>query len=73
MPVAKVQVGQIWKKEETGQSFLITKLYNEALATFAVLRRTGAESEAPVRVRIERKGATQNLPGYTYAQESEEF
>ena len=73
MPVAKVQVGQIWKKEETGQSFLITKLYNEALATFAVLRRTGAESEAPVRVRIERKGTTQNLPGYTYAQESEEF
>lgn len=73
MPVSKVQVGQIWKKEETGQSFLITKLYNEALATFAVLRRTGAESEAPVRVRIERKGATQNLPGYTYAQESEEF
>ena len=73
MPVPKVQVGQVWKKDETGQTFLITKLYNEALATFAVLRKTGAESEAPVRVRVERKGATQNLPGYTYAQQSDEF
>lgn len=73
MPVSKVQVGQVWKRDETGQTFLITKLYNEALATFAVLRKTGAESEAPVRVRVERKGAQQNLPGYTYAQQSDEF
>jgi hypothetical protein len=43
------------------------------LATFAVLRKTGAESEAPVRVRVERKGTQQNLPGYTYAQQSDEF
>jgi len=73
MPVRKVQIGQVWKKSGTEETYLVTKLYQEGLGTIAVLRRTGAESEARVRVKIERSGETQLLAGFTYAQDSEEF
>jgi hypothetical protein len=73
MPVKKVQVGQVWKKDDSGDSFLITKIYTEALATFAVLRKTGAEGEPPVRIKITQAGAMANLPGFTYTQQSDDF
>jgi hypothetical protein len=73
MPRGKVQVGQVWKKDDGGESFLITKVYSEALATYAVLRRTGAETEPPLRIRVTNSGPTQTLPGYTFTQQSDEF
>jgi hypothetical protein len=73
MPLSRIQVGQIWKKEDTGDSYLVTKVYNEALATFAVLRKAGSESDAPLRVRVGRSGASPTLPGFRFAQESDEF
>ena len=73
MPARKVQVGQVWKKEGGSETFLVTKVYNEALATFAVLRKTGAETEPPIRVKISHTGGTQGLPGFSYTQESDEF
>ena len=73
MPLKKIQVGQVWKKDDTGDTYLVTKVYNEALATFAVLRKAGSESDAPLRVRVVHKGAIPGLPGFRFAQESEEF
>jgi hypothetical protein len=73
VPARKVQVGQVWKKEGAGDTFLVTKVYNEALATFAVLRKTGAETEPPIRVKVSNAGASQSLPGFSYTQESDEF
>lgn len=73
MPVKKIQVGQVWKKDDSGDTFLITKVYNEALTTFAVLRKTGSESEPPIRIKVSKSGATFNLPGFSYTQESDEF
>ena len=73
MPVRKIQVGQVWKKNGSGENYLITKVYNEALATFAVLRKAGAETEAPLRVRVVRASQGQDLPGFSFAQESDEF
>lgn len=73
MAVKKIQVGQVWKRDQGGESFLITKVYSEALATYAVLRRAGAETEPPVRVKVARSGATQTLPGFSFAQQSDEF
>ena len=73
MPVNKIQVGQVWKKVDSEETFLVTRLYAEALATFAILRPTGNESASMLRVKIERKGAAQNLPGFTMAQASDEF
>lgn len=73
MPVRKIQVGQVWKKDGSGDSFLITKIYSEALATYAVLRKAGAETEPPIRVKVCNSGPTQTLAGFTYTQESDGF
>jgi len=73
MAVRKIQVGQVWKKSDTGDSYLVTKVYSEALATYAMLRKAGAEEQARLRVKVERAGDGQNLPGFTYAQEAEQF
>jgi hypothetical protein len=73
MPVAKIQVGQVWKKDDSGESYLITKVYNEAIATYALLRKTGAEAEGTVKVKVDRRAAAQDLPGFTYTQESDQF
>lgn len=63
----------MWKKDGSNDSFLITKIYSEALATYAVLRKTGAESEPPIRIKVAKAGATASLPGYTFAQQSDDF
>jgi hypothetical protein len=69
--VSKIQIGQLWKKDGTGETFLVTRVYSEALSTMATLRKSGAESEALVRVKVERAGARQTLPGFSPAQEDE--
>jgi hypothetical protein len=69
--VSKIQIGQLWKKEGTGETFLVTRVYSEALSTMATLRKSGAESEALVRVKVERAVDGQTLPGFSPAQEDE--
>lgn len=69
----KIQVGQVWKKDDSGETFLVTKVYNEALATYAVLRKTGAEDQPPLRVKISRAGPAPDLPGFTFTQKSDDF
>jgi hypothetical protein len=71
MAAQRIQLGQVWKKLDTGETFLVTKLYNEALGTIAVLRPTGAATESMLRVRVERHGRIQSLPGFDMAQGSE--
>jgi hypothetical protein len=71
MTAKRIQIGQVWKKVGTEETFLVTKLYNEALTTIAVLRPTGAATESMIRVRVERHGDVHGLPGYTMAQENE--
>jgi hypothetical protein len=73
VPVRKIQVGQVWKKDDSGESYLITKVYNEALATYAVLRKAGAENERAEKVKVDHRGPVNLLPGFTYTQESDEF
>ena len=73
MPVGKIQVGQVWKKDDSGESYLITKIYNEAIATFALLRKTGAEAEGTIKIKVDQRGPSQALPGFTYTQESDHF
>jgi len=59
----QIRIGQVWKKVGTEETFLVTKIYNEALSTIAVLRPTGAATESMVRVRLERRGLATTLPG----------
>ena len=69
MSASKIQIGQLWKKDGTKDIYLVTKLYSEALSTMVILRKSGAENEAQVRVRVERAGAGQTIPGFSPAQD----
>ena len=71
--VSKIQVGQLWKKEGTGDIYLVTRLYSEALNTMVILRKSGAEDEMQIRVRVERAVEGQKIPGFSPAQGDEKF
>lgn len=69
--VSRIQIGQLWKKDGTRDIYLVTRVYSEALSTMATLRRSGAENEAQIRVKVERAAGGQTLPGFSPAQEDE--
>jgi len=69
MTVTKIQIGQLWKKSDTGEIFLVTRIYSEALSTIVVLRKSGAESEATIRVKADKTPQGQNIPGFIPAQD----
>jgi hypothetical protein len=69
MAPVKIQIGQLWKKDATGDIYLVTRVYSEALSSVAVLRKSGSESEPFLRVKIERSADGQTLPGYSPAQD----
>ena len=71
MGARKIQIGQLWKKNETGDTFLVTRVYNEALSTFVVLRKSGSEGEDLVRVKAEQTPQGQGLPGFVPAVEDD--
>ncbi|HMI51657.1 MAG TPA: hypothetical protein VK525_09100 [Candidatus Saccharimonadales bacterium] len=73
MSVSKIQIGQLWKKDGTGDTYLVTRVYTEALSTIVVLRKSGSENEPLVRARVERTSEGQNMPGFSPAQEDEKF
>jgi len=74
MAVKAIQPGQIWRHDNTGKTYLVTKVYKEALAQYAMLRP--ADSHVPsesVRVHIKKIADGVTLPGYTFAQDGQEF
>lgn len=73
MPDRRIQPGQIWKKDDTGETFIVTKVFTEALATYAVLRKTGAESESRLRVKVTRTAEGQGIVGFSLATGTEDF
>jgi hypothetical protein len=70
--VKSIQLGQVWRQDQSGQDYLVTKVYNEVFSQFAILRL--AESNAPdvptVRVKASKGPQGFSLPGYTFTQES---
>ena len=71
MSVTKIQVGQVWRKVNTEETFLVTRLYTEVLATIAVLRPAGNETAAMLKVKIARTPGGQTIPGFSMAQDSD--
>jgi hypothetical protein len=67
----KIQVGQVWKNNESGETYLITRIFAEALATFAMLRSTKDDKAKPLRVKVSRAAGGMALPGYSPTQSSE--
>jgi hypothetical protein len=73
MSVKKIQIGQLWRKNDTGDVYLVTRIYSEALSTIVVLRKSGAEDEALTRLRAENTPKGPGIPGYSPAQDEENF
>ena len=71
MAVKSIQLGQVWRKDDTGKDYLVTKLYNEVFSQYAVLRP--AEVTAPdaptVRVKVAKTAEGASLPGFAFTQE----
>jgi hypothetical protein len=73
MSVRKIQIGQLWKRDGTGETYLVTRVYTEALSTIVVLRKSGAEEESQMRIKVERTSDGQNIPGFAPAMDDDSF
>jgi hypothetical protein len=73
MSAAKIQIGQLWKQDGTGDIYLVTRIYSEALNTMVILRKSGSEKEAHTRVRVERTPKGQTIPGFSPAMDNEKY
>ena len=73
MPTTTIQLGQLWKLNETGDTWLVTKIYSEAFSSYAMLRKVGGTDAEVRRVKVDKSAEAATLPGYTFAQESEAF
>jgi len=71
MSTRKIQIGQLWKKLDSGETFLVTRVYTEALSTMVVLRKSGAEDQSLVRLKIENTPQGQSIPGFIPAMEDD--
>ncbi len=75
MSVKSIQLGQVWRNDASGQNFLVTKLYSEVFAQYAMLRHADATAASgeTVRVKVQKSPEGATLPGYTFTQDSQEF
>jgi hypothetical protein len=69
--VKSIQLGQVWRKDDDGRDYLVTKVYSEVFSQYAMLRP--AEVTAPdaptVRVKVTKGAQGASLPGFTFTQE----
>jgi hypothetical protein len=66
MAKASVAPGQIWRANDSGVHYLVTRMYSELFDEFAVLRRAdGAGANQTVRVKIRKNDPQGPMPGYT--------
>ena len=71
MAVNSIQLGQVWRSDNDGQDYLVTKVYNEVFTQYAMLRLAGITApEAPtLRVKVAKSAQGATLPGYAFTQE----
>jgi len=75
MAVKAIQLGQVWRSETDAQNYLVTKVYSEVFAQFAMLRKADstAASADSVRIKVQKTGDGVTLPGYVFTQDSDSF
>ena len=73
VPVSSIQLGQLWKLNDSGETWLVTKVYSEAFASYAMLRKVGGADADVRRVKVDKSSQGASLPGYTFAQEADAF
>ena len=71
MAVKSIQLGQVWRNDENGQNYLVTKVYSEVFSQFAMLRPadSSARTAETVRVKVQKSDEGATLPGYTFTQQ----
>ena len=62
MAVASIQLGQLWRLNETGDNWLVTKLYSEVFASYAVLRKVDGSDQEVRRVKVEKSAEELRFP-----------
>jgi hypothetical protein len=72
MAVKAIQLGQVWREEASGQSFLVTKLYSEVFSQYAMLRPADASAPSAEtrRIKVSKTPQGMLLPGYVFTQDS---
>ena len=73
MAVSSIMSGQIWQLQATGDNWLVTKVYSEVFASYAVLRRVGGGDDEVRRVKVERATEGVGLPGFIFTQDADAF
>ena len=69
MASQKILLGQVWKKDGTDETYLITKIYSEVFTTYAVLLKIGGEER--LRIKVQKSGDARLLPGFTNTQDAQ--
>jgi hypothetical protein len=70
MNVKKVSPGQMWKNQQTGEIFVVTSLYKDVLASFAMLRAANpGAAESNKRAKVLRIEGGESLVGFTIAEQ----
>ncbi len=75
MAVKSIQLGQVWRNDQTSQNYLVTKVYNEVFTQYAMLRQADAQAANvdTIRVKVQKTNDGATLPGYTFTQDSQDF
>ena len=73
MAVASILLGQVWQLQATGDNWLVTKVYSQVFASYAVLRKVGGRDEDIRRVKVERATEGVGLPGFVFTQDADAF
>ncbi len=71
--VSTIQLGQLWQFNETGENWIVTKMYSEVFSSYAMLRKVGGADADVRRVKVDKSAEGVSLPGFTFTQESEAF
>ncbi len=73
--VKTVQAGQVWRDDQSGANFLVTKVYSELFTHYAMLRpaNVSAPDSETIRVKVSKLDEGMTLPGYTFTQDAQEF
>ena len=57
-----IQRGQVWRKDDDGQDYLVTKVYSEVFSQYAVLLGRGNRSRCPHRAGESGEGRGGRVP-----------
>jgi hypothetical protein len=71
--VSSILLGQVWQFQATGDNWLVTKVYSEVFASYAVLRKVGGGDNDVRRVKVEKGAESVALPGFIFTQDADAF